>query len=248
MITNKKIIPLIMLILIAIIIGLILILKTKDKEANIVNNNEDLITGQNKLYYLGHASLRIVTQEGKVIYIDPYMGDDYSLSADLVLVTHSHYDHSDVSKVRNRTENFKLITHREALVNGDYKTFDLGYAKIEAVEAGYNAYHNKSECVGYVITLSDNTKIYVAGDTYLTPQMEELGSWNIDYAFFPCDGTFTMTTDEAVEASRKVKAKHNIPYHVVSDGRGFDENVANAFNAENRLIIKPEEEIILTHE
>ena len=78
--------------------------------------------------------------------------------------------------------------------------------------------------------------------------MDELGTWNIDYAFFPCDGTYTMTTDEAVKASEKVKAKHNIPYHVVSDGRAFDEGVANKFNADNRLIIKPKEEIVLKHE
>lgn len=214
-----------------------------------MNNDIDKIaTKANKLYYLGHASLRITTKEGKVIYIDPYIGDDYNLSADLVLVTHSHYDHNDVSKVKNRTEDFKLITYKEAIKDGIHQTFDLGYAKIEAVEAGYNSWHNKEECVGYVITLSDNTKIYVSGDTYLTPQMYEMSDWNIDYAFLPCDGRFTMTIDEAIEASNRIKAKYSIPYHVVSDGRKFDDNVANEFNVENKLIIRPDEEIVLTHE
>ena len=247
MITNKKIIGCIIVIL---IVGLVFMLNNSygKKEEIPMDNDGKVVKGENKLYYLGHASLRIVTSEGKVIYIDPYMGDDYDMTADLVLVTHSHYDHNDVSKIKNKADDYKLITQKEALVNGEYKTFDLGYVKIEAVEAGYNKYHNKSECVGYVITLSDDTKIYVAGDTSITPKMDELGTWNIDYAFFPCDGTYTMNTDEAVKASGKVKAKHNIPYHVVSDGRAFDEEIANKFNADNRLIIKANEEIVLKHE
>ena len=218
------------------------------KKEKVIMVNKDIITGENRLYYLGHASIRIITKEGKVIYVDPYMGDDYDLSADLVLVTHDHYDHNEVSKVKNRTKDFKLITEKDALVAGEYKSFDLGYVRIDTVEAGYNNYHDKSECVGYVITLSDDTKIYIPGDTTITPKMDELGSWNIDYAFFPCDGKYTMTTEVAVSASEKVGAKHNIPYHVVSDGRAFDEDVANKFMAKNRLIIKPGEEIVLKHE
>ncbi len=198
-----------------------------------------------KLLYLGHASIRIITKEGKVIYIDPYAGNNYDLSADLVLVTHSHYDHSDVSKVTKRTEDFKLITYKEAIQEGVHQTFDLGYVKVEAVEAGYNRWHDKETCVGYVLTLSDNIKIYIPGDTYLTPQMEELGSSNIDYAFFPCEGVFTMTVEEASVAASRVKAKHSIPYHMVTDGSLFSEEVANEFNVENRLIIRNNEEIEL---
>lgn len=244
MITNKRFI--IFIVFVVIVIGIGVFIKNNFKEDKSMDNKV-ISNGENKLYYLGHASIRIVTSEGKVIYIDPYMGDDYDLSADLVLVTHEHYDHNDVSKVKNKSNDFRIIRESDALVDGKYQTFDLGYVNVQAVEAGYNKFHDKSECVGYVITLSDNTRIYVAGDTTITSMMDELGSWNIDYAFLPCDGKYTMTVDVAVEASKKIGAKYTIPYHTANDGRDFDNDIADKFNVENKIIMKPGEEIVLNH-
>ncbi len=70
------------------------------------------------LLYMGQASIRIVTAEGKVIYIDPYAGDQYDLPADLILVTHGHFDHYAIDKVTNRNENCQIITHKEAVIDG----------------------------------------------------------------------------------------------------------------------------------
>lgn len=198
----------------------------------------------NKLYYLGHASLRITTSEGKVIYIDPYDGDDYDKNADLLLITHDHYDHNDISKIKNKNSDFKIITFKEALEGGKHNSFDLGYVFVKSVEAGYNKYHDEKKCVGYILTFSNGVKVYICGDTYLTPQMEKLSDEKIDYALFPCDGVYTMTVDEAVEASRKVNAKHNIPYHM-SPGNHFSSLIADKFYADNKLVIKPGEEIDL---
>lgn len=69
------------------------------------------------LVYMGQASIRIVTAEGKVIYIDPYTGD-YTMPADLILVTHGHFDHCAVEKVENQNADCQIITHKEAVVNG----------------------------------------------------------------------------------------------------------------------------------
>lgn len=195
-----------------------------------------------KLLYMGHASIRIVTGEDKVIYIDPYVGDGYDLPADLILVTHDHYDHSALDKVGERSDDCTVITQKEALSEGD---FDLGYVKVEAVEAGNNQNHSISECVGYVLTFSNGKKVYVSGDTSTTDQMAELADENIDYAFFCCDGVYNMDLEEAAKCAELVKAKHNIPYHIVEaeDPEHFDRERAEQFAAPDKMILEPGDEI-----
>ena len=72
-------------------------------------------TEHDSLLYMGHASLRIVTSEGKVIYVDPFAGDGYDFAANLILVTHDHYDHNAVELVANRAPDCKIITWEDVL-------------------------------------------------------------------------------------------------------------------------------------
>ena len=196
------------------------------------------------LLYMGHASLRVVTGENKVIYIDPYAGDGYDLPADLILVTHDHYDHNALDLIKNRNDDCTVITQVEALEDG---SFDLGYVSVEAVEAGNNKYHSTNECVGYVLTFSNGKKVYVSGDTSKTDQMAELADQNIDYAFFCCDGVYNMDLEEAAECAELVQAEHNIPYHIVEadDPEHFDMERAEKFSPPNKLIVRPGEEITI---
>ena len=200
--------------------------------------------GSSRLLYQGHGSFRIVTEEGKVIYVDPYAGEGYDLPADLILVTHGHNDHNAVKKIKKRNEDCRIITWKEALVNGEYKTFDLGYAAVEAVQAGNNKNHNIKECVGWLITLPGGITVYATGDTSATDQMAELAERNIDYAFFVCDGIYNMDMEEAIACAKLVNAKHSIPYHM-KPGVAFDRKRAELFDVPGRLILPAGEEIIL---
>lgn len=200
-----------------------------------------------RLLYMGHASLRITTPEGKVIYIDPYAGQGYEPAADLILVTHGHYDHYDLDKVANRNPDCRIITWQEALADGTHQTFDLGFAAVEAVEAGNNQYHSTDECVGYVVVLTDGTSVYVTGDTSTTQQMPSLAEKEIDYAFFCCDGIYNMDLEEAAKCAELVGAKHNTPYHMTAADSGalFDRTRAEQFKVPNLLIIEDGQEIEL---
>lgn len=216
-----------------------------DREENDLKKKSEK-DGKNRLLYMGQASIRITTADGKVIYIDPYAGTGYEPTADLILVTHSHYDHSDTDKVRSRNPDCRTITWKEALDGGEHRIFDLGYARVEAVEAGYNRWHNVKECVGYIVTLPDGITVYVTGDTSMTEQMPALKEKHIDYAFYCCDGAFNMDLEEAAECASLVGAAHDIPYHVLAqEGVYFDRKRAEQFDSENLLIIDEGEEIEL---
>ena len=218
------------------------------EEALSVEKSEEGSTsepGAAALLYQGQASIRIVTDEGKVIYIDPYSGEDYDLAADLILVTHPHFDHNQTDKVENRNPDCRIITQKEAIKDGKHQIFELGYVTVEAVEAGYNSFHDVNECVGYVLTFSNGRSVYVTGDTSKTDQMPLLAEKKIDYAFFCCDGVYNMGLEEAAECAQLVGAKHNIPYHMTTTttGRQFDRELAEQFDVENRLIIEDGEQI-----
>ena len=195
------------------------------------------------LNYYGHASMRIDTEDGHVIYIDPFASGDYTHAADLILVTHGHYDHSDLELISSRNEDCAVITHEEALSDGQHQSFDFSFVKVEAVEAGNNENHDIRECVGYVLTFNNGKTVYVSGDTSTTEQMSALAAKQIDYAFFCCDGVYNMDLDEAAKCAQAVGAKHNIPYHNTTPDAGefYSNERAEQFNAPNKMIVKPGE-------
>lgn len=200
--------------------------------------------GEDKLLYQGHGSVRIRTAEGKVIYIDPYAGEGYDLAADLILITHGHGDHTAVDLITNRNEDCQIITYQEALVDGEHKTFDLGYVTVEAVEAGNNRNHDIKVCVGYILTLPSGITVYLSGDTSTTEQMSTFAERKLDYAFFSCDGRYNMNTEEASKCAETVGAVHSVPYHMAPGGL-FDRAIAETFVVEGRLIVEAGEEIVL---
>lgn len=207
-------------------------------------------SGEAKLLYQGHSSFRLTAKNGTVIYIDPFAGESYDEPADIVLVTHEHADHCKVELITQKKD-CVVITNNEALKGGVYNNFKIKGITIEAVEAN-NRNHSPKISVGYIVTI-DGIKLYHAGDTSKTDQMETFKDKKIDYAMLPCDGVFNMDGEKAAECAAIIGAQHNIPMHTgpFSGGRPsklFDRTIASRFSAPNLLILEPGEEIILTHQ
>jgi L-ascorbate metabolism protein UlaG (beta-lactamase superfamily) len=194
-----------------------------------------------KLLYQGHGSYRITAADGRVIYIDPYVGDGYDKPADILLVSHQHGDHNKTELVTQKPD-CKVITNVEALAGGKHNTFNAGGIVIEAVEA-CNVNHDPAQCVGFMLTV-DGIKIYIAADTSKTKSMESFADRKLDYALLPIDGYYNMDAKEAAECARLIGARVNIPVHM-KPGELFDRERAEAFDAPGRRIIAAGEEIEL---
>lgn len=194
-----------------------------------------------KLLYQGHGSYRLTAADGRVIYVDPYAGEGYDAPADIILVTHQHGDHNQIKLCAQKTD-CRVISNKEALEGGKHNSFDVDGVLIQAVEAG-NKNHDPKQCVGYIVTL-DGIKIYASGDTSKTKQMESFADMGLDYAILPGDGVYNMDLDEAAECAKLIGAKHNIIIHL-KPGALFDREKAEKWDAPNKIIVEPGEEITL---
>jgi L-ascorbate metabolism protein UlaG (beta-lactamase superfamily) len=195
----------------------------KFEEDTIPTSNGDLV-----LTFLGHASL-MMGFGGKVIHVDPY-GEvaDYTRlpKADLVLLTHDHYDHLDPKALQAILKSGTIIVAskscagkvKDAVImsNGDSRTvLDLA---IEAVPAynivnkrpDGNPFHPKGAGNGYIVSFGDK-RVYIAGDTENTPEMKALK--NIDVAFLPMNLPYTMTPEMVADAAKAFKPRILYPYH-----------------------------------
>jgi len=172
------------------------------------------------IQWLGHSTVKVWTDDC-IVYVDPERVPDSLHDATLVCVTHTHGDHyspSDISKVSNAETQFvgppdviQLYGSGQTIAPG--QTIEFDFITITAVPA-YNinkSRHPKSNnWVGYIIELGGK-RIYVAGDTDLIEEMKSLG--DIDVAFLPAGGTYTMDATEAAEATGYIKPDLAIPYH-----------------------------------
>ena len=177
-----------------------------------------------KVKWLGHDGYRF-DFDGKILYIDPYEVHEHD-KADIILVTHGHYDHCSIADLKKLTRQDTLIvttpdttSKLSGKVHGGHvklvkpeESFMFKDIKIRTVPA-YNtnkAFHPKdNQWVGYVFTIK-NLTFYHAGDTDFIPEMEDISA---DVAFLPISGTYVMNVEEAVYAARKIMPKVVIPMH-----------------------------------
>ncbi len=177
------------------------------------------------VYVLKHSSIKIV--KNVTIYIDPFQIDIPEHDADIVLCTHSHYDHfsaEDIKKVSNEstiivtTEDCKNEIYKIGYLEDNiyyckpYDEFEFEGIKISTIPA-YNKhkeFHPKSQnWVGYIIEIN-GTKYYIAGDTDITEENQKV---KCDIAFIPVGGTYTMDFKEAAELVNEISPKIAVPTH-----------------------------------
>ena len=197
-----------------------------------------------KLYYQGHGSFRLTLDDRRVIYVDPFAGDGYDLPADMIIITHEHRDHNQIGLVP-RKENTIILRAEDLLIDRQYQMLSFDGFMVQGVPA-YNKNHAREQCVG-LLMIADKVCIYASGDTSTTAYMRTfLPNMPIDYALYCCDGVYNMDIDEAAACAKIVGAKRNIPIHMLPDNKGiFDRARAEAFDAPDRLILEPGEEITL---
>ena len=179
----------------------------------------------NNIEVLCHSSIRM--NKGKIIYVDPFHIEENYQDADIILITHSHYDHfseEDIEKVRKAgtkiyvtedyMENARQLGFSENKIIGvkPNQTYYEGNIEINTVPA-YNVnkqFHPKeNNWVGYIIKI-DGITYYIAGDTDITEENKKI---KCDVAFVPVGGTYTMTAKEAAELVNIIKPKVAIPIH-----------------------------------
>ena len=170
------------------------------------------------IHWFGHASFEIIAK-GKKIFIDPYVLPKEVEKADILLITHAHYDHcANIEKVSN--ENTIIIAPencREKVGNhkfypikegGSYEFYGIKISAVPAYNINKN-FHPRGFGVGYIIDV-DGFKIYHAGDTDRIPEMK---NFKVDLALLPIGGTYTMDEVEAAKAVEDMKPKYVIPMH-----------------------------------
>ncbi|MDE1854086.1 MAG: MBL fold metallo-hydrolase [Thaumarchaeota archaeon] len=205
-----------------------------------------------EVHWLGHDTF--VLQGSRTLILDPFKAKgDYK--ADVLLISHEHYDHLSDDDIRRFTSPSTTIVapkiceaplrpypQKKEFVSPGSKIEVKGVG-IEAIPA-YNidkfrepgkVFHPKEDGkVGYVVTL-DGARFYHAGDSDATPEMKAL---DVDVAFLPVSGTYVMTAEEAAEAAKAMKVKVAVPMHyqkivgTLADAQRFKKLVGSARTVE----------------
>ena len=167
-----------------------------------------------------HSSIKI--NKGKVIYIDPFKIENEKYDADIIFITHDHYDHyspEDIEKIIKENtiivapKTVKALSKMKNVVSVEpNKTYEVEGIKIETIPS-YNVnkqFHQKqNDWVGYILEI-ECVRYYIAGDTDITPENRQV---KCDVAFVPIGGTYTMDYCEAAQLVNEIKPKIVIPEH-----------------------------------
>ena len=189
----------------------------------------------------------------KIIYFDPYKINDKFNDADIVFITHDHYDHLDIDSLNNVINDNTKIVIPSSIVNSlldlnidnelilvePNNNVDVDDIKVKTLRS-YNIgkrYHPKeNNYVGYIVEL-DNKKYYVMGDTDIN---EDINNIECDILFIPIGGTYTCDYKKAAEYVNRIKPDIVIPIHygsIVGD-ISLGEEFKKLVNSDINVILK----------
>ena len=179
----------------------------------------------NNIEVLYHSSIRI--NKEKTIYIDPFKIEKNYNDADIIFVTHDHYDHyseEDIDKVINEnavivipeellTKVLKMGINKNAIItvepNQKYMVQGIKFETVPAYNTNKTFHPKENGWVGYVIEIN-GIKYYIAGDTDITEENKKV---KCDVAFVPVGGTYTMDFKEAAQLVNQIQPKVAVPIH-----------------------------------
>jgi L-ascorbate metabolism protein UlaG (beta-lactamase superfamily) len=180
--------------------------------------------------WLGHSAFRIAVGRS-VVYIDPYRVAEGAPPADLILITHGHYDHfspQDVERLSKRdtwlvgpaavAERVSGQVHRigpgeeiqDELVRGVHVTAVAAYNTSKRDGDGKPFHPRDAGWVGYDLNVLGE-RLYHSGDTDVIPEMDSVTG--VDVALLPVSGVYVMTAQEAAEAARRIQPRVAVPMH-----------------------------------
>ena len=185
--------------------------------------------------FLGHASLKFKDSDGFTVYVDPWsdvMDDNREYDkADVIVTTHDHFDHFDKKAIQALKKRSTVVICTEdsedevpedlegrvIRPNSSVKAHGKRFRGVQAYNVDKfrspdQPFHPKGLCTGVIFEL-DGVKFYHASDTDPIDEMERLADENIDVAFLPVGGHYTMDQDEAIEALKMIQPKKVVPIH-----------------------------------
>ena len=175
------------------------------------------------LTWFRQAAMRY-SGEGLTLYLDPWGTAPEDPPADLILITHAHFDHLQPHEIERLSRpGTKLVAPKDVAVElsgdvtavGPGESHEIAGVRFETVPA-YNIaeerldMHPKANAwVGYVLEL-EGRRYYHAGDTDALPELESLST---DVAMVPIGGTFTMDYKEAAGLVKAIRPQVAVPMH-----------------------------------
>lgn len=175
---------------------------------------------------LCHSAIRLEI-DNKIIYIDPYSLTSKANDADLIFITHDHYDHFSIEDIKKVEKSNTIFIIPESMLenaiksgikenriikikpNQNYKYENLKIETIPAYNVNKKFHPKENNWVGYLIEYN-NVVYYIAGDTDITNENKKV---KCDIAFVPIGGTYTMNYKEAAKLINEIKPKFVVPIH-----------------------------------